>query len=130
MNCIERLDDIINSCALVLILTVVGMLFLHLVPTCEGWSREERIEKGVYKLRKISLVIIILSSLLAFFTPSTKEMYRIIGIGGTIDYLRENETAKQLPDKCIKAIDLLFDKAMEDKDKQQSPQIGTEAESK
>lgn len=47
--------------------------------------------------------------------PKHKEMYRIIGIGGTIDYLRRNETAKQLPDKCIKAVDLFLNKMTEEK---------------
>ncbi|EXZ39654.1 putative membrane protein [Bacteroides fragilis str. 1007-1-F  len=37
-----------------------------------------------------------------------------MGIGGTIDYIRQNETAKQLPDKCIKALDLFMDKVIED----------------
>ena len=29
----------------------------------------------------------------------------IWGVGGTIDYVKSNDTAKQLPDKCIKALD-------------------------
>lgn len=29
----------------------------------------------------------------------------IFGIGGSIDYLKSNDVAKQLPDKCINAID-------------------------
>ena len=29
----------------------------------------------------------------------------IYGVGGTIDYVKSNKTAKQLPDKCIKALD-------------------------
>lgn len=39
------------------------------------------------------------------FIPTTKEMYVIYGVGGTIDYLKENETAKQLPGKVINALD-------------------------
>lgn len=29
----------------------------------------------------------------------------IYRVGGTIDYIKENPTAKQLPDKCFKIID-------------------------
>lgn len=47
------------------------------------------------------------------FTPSTKTAYKIVGIGGTIDYLKDNDTAKQLPDKCIKALDMLLEKQMD-----------------
>ena len=32
----------------------------------------------------------------------------IIGIGGTIEYLKSNDTANKLPDKVIMAIDKLF----------------------
>ena len=29
----------------------------------------------------------------------------IYGVGDTIDYVKSNNTAKQLPDKCIEALD-------------------------
>lgn len=52
--------------------------------------------------------------LIAFaFMPSTSTGYKILGIGGTIDYLKGNDTAKQLPDKCIKALDMLLEKQMD-----------------
>lgn len=47
------------------------------------------------------------------FTPSTEKAYKIVGIGGTIDYLKDNNTAKQLPDKCIKALDILLEKQID-----------------
>ena len=43
------------------------------------------------------------------FIPSTEQLYMIYGVGGTIDYLKENPTAKELPDKCIKALDTWVD---------------------
>ena len=66
--------------------------------------------KGYIKRKKVSYVIIAISLLILIFTPTTKEMYRIIGIGETINYLRQNEASKELPDKCIKALDLFLDK--------------------
>lgn len=33
------------------------------------------------------------------FIPTTKEAYLIYGVGGTIDYLRSDQTAKQIPHK-------------------------------
>ena len=39
------------------------------------------------------------------FVPSTKEALMIYGIGSTIEYLKSNEKAMQLPDKCINALD-------------------------
>ena len=46
---------------------------------------------------------------MAVFTPSTKDLYAIYGIGGVIDYVQSNETAKQLPDKAIEALDKWID---------------------
>lgn len=45
-------------------------------------------------------------------TPSTKDAFMIWGVGGTIDYIKSNETAKQLPDKCIQALDKFVDEYM------------------
>ena len=39
----------------------------------------------------------------------------IYGVGGTIDYVKLNNTAKQLPDKCIKAFDKWVDNLNEEK---------------
>ena len=43
------------------------------------------------------------------FTPTTKQALLIYGVGGTIDYIQANPTAKQLPDKCINALDKWVD---------------------
>ena len=46
----------------------------------------------------------------AFFTagavlcPTEKEILAIYGVGGTIDYIKSNDKAKQLPDKCVDAL--------------------------
>ena len=39
------------------------------------------------------------------FIPSKNDMLLIYGLGGTIDYIKGNEKAKQLPDKCIDALE-------------------------
>jgi hypothetical protein len=38
------------------------------------------------------------------FIPTQKDLFLIYGIGGTIDYIKSNDKAKQLPDKCIDAL--------------------------
>lgn len=47
------------------------------------------------------------------FMPTTSSGYKILGVGGTLDYLKDNDTAKQLPDKCIKALDMLLEKQID-----------------
>ena len=39
----------------------------------------------------------------------TNESLMIYCVGGTIDYVKSNKTAKQLPDKCVKALDKYLD---------------------
>ena len=57
------------------------------------------------KLFKYCFPTTIIITLLFIFTPTTKEALMILGVGGTIDYVKSNDTAKQLPDKCIEALD-------------------------
>ena len=54
---------------------------------------------------KRSIFVAIIACLINFFIPTTNEALMIYGVGGTIDYIKSNETAKQLPDKYIKALD-------------------------
>lgn len=53
---------------------------------------------------RCAFATLVISSLIFVFVPSTKEAVLIWGVGSTIDYIQENETAKQLPDKCINAL--------------------------
>ena len=73
--------------------------------------------KGATKALKISLVACIISIIGIMFVPTTREALLIWGVGGTIDYIKENPTAKQIPDKCVKALDKWVDSfTKEDKD--------------
>ena len=51
------------------------------------------------------IFVFFFSCLINFFIQTTNEALMVYGIGGTIDYIKSNETAKQLPDKYIKALD-------------------------
>lgn len=111
---IERLDSIQGVFILLSCLSGVWLFFAFIIPWVEDYDKEDCKERGIHKSRKFSGTLLAISILILTFLPSTKEMYRIIGIGGTIDYIRQNETVKQLPDKCIKALDLFMDNVLED----------------
>lgn len=68
------------------------------------------------KLLKITIPVAVISLMGLVFIPTTKEAYMIWGVGGTIDYLKSNETAKKLPDKAIKALDKWADSFLESKE--------------
>lgn len=65
--------------------------------------------KRFVKVRNIASIAFIISTLAYVFIPSRSQLCIIYGVGGSIDYLKDNPTAKELPDKCIKALDTWVD---------------------
>ena len=59
-------------------------------------------------------IVFVVSTVCNVFIPTKNEALMIYGVGGTIDYIKSNETAKQLPDKCIKALDKWADNINEE----------------
>lgn len=73
----------------------------------------------IKKVLKGSFLVIVFGLFGYLFIPSQKDLLIIYGVGGTIDYLKENKDANKIPDKCIKAFDKYLDDALtEDKDKE------------
>lgn len=68
-----------------------------------------KMRKYFKKMAIISGVVFLSTSTINTFIPSTKDAYIICGIGGTFEYLKTNDKAKQLPDKVIMAIDSYLD---------------------
>ena len=98
---LTRLEYIQNF--LVIVMSVSGIaLFITFVL----WLMANYVEEAKLMLKWVvgTFTTLVISSLIFVFVPSTKEAVLIWGVGSTIDYLQENETAKQLPDKCINAL--------------------------
>lgn len=98
---LTRLEYIQNF--LVIVMSVSGIaLFISFMI----WAMANYVEEAKSALKWIigSFATLVISSLIFVFVPSTKEALLIWGVGSTIDYIQENETAKQLPDKCINAL--------------------------
>ena len=69
------------------------------------------IDEPLYRLIfKRMLCVFIPLALLGIFIPNRRDLYIIYGVGTTLDYIKDNPQAKQLPDKCIKAIETYLDK--------------------
>ena len=120
---ITRLD-IIHILALVLfIISIVASLLSIISYLCfngqsiydmnheyERSAKQNRDYANVAKrVLKYCIAPLVLSLLLLIFVPTTKQAFLIYGVGGTIDYVKSNPTAKQLPDKCVKALDKWVD---------------------
>lgn len=90
-----------------LILSVVSVL-VNLACTTDEISKTLDYKRFI-RAKHWAYTLLIISTLVITFVPSKRELYIIYGVGGTIDYLKENPTAKELPDKCIKALDAWVD---------------------
>ena len=64
---------------------------------------------------KRSIIVALVLTFINIFIPTKNEVLLIYGVGGTIDYIKSNDTAKQLPDKCIKALDKRVENLNEEK---------------
>ena len=66
---------------------------------------------------KRSIIVTLVLSVINIFIPTKNDALLIYGIGGTIDYIKSNDTAKQLPDKCVKALDKYLDNINKEEEK-------------
>lgn len=71
-------------------------------------------KKFSFTMLKIGMLTFVVSLIFTVFIPGTKELYIIYGVGGTIDYLKQNPTAQKLPDKYIKLLDAWVDNKIEE----------------
>ena len=99
---IGALSDLFN--VMWIFVTIVAGVFLVIAPMAIELIKENNITNQAKKAAKALAVIFIVGAIGSIITPSTKEMYAIYGLGGTIDYIKSNDKAKQLPDKCIDAL--------------------------
>lgn len=101
---------------IVTLIIILGMLFV--LAASEGDVIDDEDSAHVFfKWLKRFVVCGVIAAMANIFIPTTKELLYIYGIGGTIDYIRTNDTTKQLPDKCIKALDRFADKYIDEPEK-------------
>lgn len=108
---ITRLDPILNWAtaftvisALALIIAIITKV-LSITENRESYTTEKETLQRLSKyIRNISLPLFLFFTPITIFLPNAKDAMLIYGVGGSIDYLKSNEISKQLPDKCIEAI--------------------------
>lgn len=78
----------------------------------------EQEEHSMLKKWGITFICIALTCSLAnVFIPTTQQATMIYGIGTVVDYVQTNEDIKQLPDKCVQALDMWVDNCIEEQQK-------------
>lgn len=114
---ITRLDGICGFLTLIAVFSVIATVVLFFIvllkrsdaDICpEGsktWERHIETSKMCLYLAKRCAIAFFVSVFINFFIPTTNQALLIYGVGGTIDYIKSNGTAKQIPNKCVKALD-------------------------
>jgi hypothetical protein len=112
---ITRLDGINTVIDIAVVISVVIAVIFLIGYAVSDWKvTEDKFTKTNLKTFKVFTVIAVLLSLLNVFVPTKKDMFMIYGIGGTIDYIKSNDTAKSMPNKCIEALDKLLDEYIDE----------------
>lgn len=104
MYWITRLDGVLAAVivlmAILLFVAVLSALFAWDVDF-DGDDRRKHHRKRAVICGSIGFVLLFLQ----VFIPSTNQALIIYGVGGTIDYVKSSDRAKQLPEKAIIALD-------------------------
>lgn len=124
---ITRLDAICNFLNIIAVLSFVISIIIGAFAMYNRFAVDECLEGGEYyncymqrfkiflNYFKRSIIVTLVLTIINIFIPTKNEALLIYGVGGTIDYIKSNETAKQLPDKYIKALDKWADNLNEEK---------------
>lgn len=116
MYWITRLSSIHDAFLLILIIAVTVAVLTGIIVL--SFSNDDEDDDNCFKSIKkcfiISVVAVVLSGIGLVFVPKTNEALLIYGVGTTIDYVDNNETIKQLPDKAVQALDKYLDSLNKD----------------
>lgn len=80
-------------------ISILGMLWSYTNPEFESFEK-----KSAKKWLKNAFISNICFLILVLITPSTNALYKIFGIGSVLEYMKNNDEVKQLPDNALKAI--------------------------
>lgn len=106
---ITRFSYLHNVFCAILITSLVIVCIALLAYVSGHCEKNKDLKTFALKFIKIFGSLSILGILGTTFIPTTSEAFLIYGVGGTVDYIKANPTAKHLPDKCIKALDKWVD---------------------
>ena len=104
MYWITRLDALNDFLIILIILATIAIAGCLIILFSEIVDEDEIWVKKMFRIIKVSILVLLTTSTLKVFVPTTNEMYTIIGIGGTYEYLKDNKDIKEIPDNTIKAL--------------------------
>ena len=102
---ITRLDGLNVLFIVLTVISAFGVLFTGMARIIHGIEADRLFKNGL----KYGIPTLMFSVAGLIFVPTTKDALLIYGVGNTIEYLRGNEKARELPDKCIEALNNYID---------------------
>ena len=114
---LQVIGNIGNLCATALVVTISALVLLTIAYfVFEVYDDDDRAKQAaIVKWLRRSVVGIAISVVGVVFIPGDKELMAIYGIGGTIDYIKSNDKAKELPDKVVDALTKYLETLNEEK---------------
>lgn len=107
---LTRIDFIVSAATMILIASAAISVFILI-----HWIIEDEIPDKIECIRKYNYIIGAISLITVMFTPTKEDLLLIYGLGPTMDYIQDNEKVKELPDKCVEALNKWADSLNEDK---------------
>lgn len=121
MYWITRLSSIHDAFLFVFIIAAIVAGFTGIIILLIGDDKDDHAcFKRVKKYFITAFVAVVLGGIGLVFVPKTNEALLIYGVGTTIDYVDNNETIKQLPDKAVQALDKYLDSLNKDRENKNS----------
>ena len=117
---ITRLDSIVHASYMIATFGVVLSLFTFAFFAINMGDENKKWISFWKKGFIICSVVTLFAVISSIFVPTSKDAMLIFGVGGTIDYIKSNETIKQIPDKCINALDSWVDSLTEKESKNEN----------
>ena len=114
---IQVIGNIGALCVTALVVTISALVLLTIAYfVFEVYDDDDRAKQAaIVKWLRRSAVGIAISVVGVVFIPGDKELMAIYGIGGTIDYIKSNDKAKELPDKVVDALTKYLETLNEEK---------------
>lgn len=110
---IQRLDNI-YACFEALLIASIMALCILITARRAGEEFPEKPRALIKRWLTIVTCVCSMSSLGLIFMPTTNEALTMYGVGTVIDYLQDNESLQELPDKCVKALEAWADSLNEE----------------
>ena len=107
-----------GALSVVALIVTISALIILTIGYCafEVYDDDDRAKQAaIVKWLRRSAVGIAISVVGVVFIPGDKELMAIYGIGGTIDYIKSNDKAKELPDKVVDALTKYLETLNEEK---------------